>query len=134
MSPRAAWRLEALGFAQVYDYVDGKVDCVGHGLPTEGEGPHYAVAGEVVSTDVATCSLDESLSQVRKRVQDSDYNFCVVVNDARVVLGRVRKEALGQAGGVASDVMEAGPTTVRPREPLASLVERMKKRGPPTSS
>ena len=26
MSPRAAWRLESLGFTEVYDYVDGKAD------------------------------------------------------------------------------------------------------------
>ncbi|MDP9404293.1 MAG: rhodanese-like domain-containing protein [Actinomycetota bacterium] len=34
MSPRAAWRLEHLGFAQVYDYVAGKVDWMAAGLPT----------------------------------------------------------------------------------------------------
>jgi rhodanese-related sulfurtransferase len=37
MSPRAACRLELLGFTQVYDYVAGKADWLAHGLPTEGE-------------------------------------------------------------------------------------------------
>ena len=35
MSPRAAWRLESLGFARVYDYVAGKADWMAAGLPTE---------------------------------------------------------------------------------------------------
>jgi hypothetical protein len=26
MSPRAAWRLESIGFGQVYDYAAGKAD------------------------------------------------------------------------------------------------------------
>ena len=37
MSPRAACRLETLGFAEVYDYVAGKADWLGRGLPREGE-------------------------------------------------------------------------------------------------
>lgn len=37
MSPRAACRLEQLGFAEVYDYTTGKADWLAHGLDTEGE-------------------------------------------------------------------------------------------------
>lgn len=37
MSPRAAWRLEALGLERVYDYVSGKADWSASGLPLEGE-------------------------------------------------------------------------------------------------
>ena len=37
MSPRAATRLEQLGF-DVYDYALSKVDWMAHGLPMEGEG------------------------------------------------------------------------------------------------
>jgi hypothetical protein len=37
MSPRAACRLEQLGFAKVYDYTTGKADWLAHGLETEGE-------------------------------------------------------------------------------------------------
>jgi rhodanese-related sulfurtransferase len=36
MSPRAVWRLEAMGFSRVYDYAVGKVDWMAAGLPTEG--------------------------------------------------------------------------------------------------
>ena len=36
MSPRAAWRLEALGFGGVYDYVAGKVDWIAAGYLPNG--------------------------------------------------------------------------------------------------
>src|SRR5689334_6170303 len=35
LSPRAAARLESLGFADVYDYAAGKADWIAMGLPTE---------------------------------------------------------------------------------------------------
>jgi hypothetical protein len=38
MSPRAACRLETLGFPEVYDYVAGKADWLAHGLDVEGAG------------------------------------------------------------------------------------------------
>ena len=41
MSPRAAWRLESLGFGDVYDYVAGKVDWMAAGLPIEGANAHH---------------------------------------------------------------------------------------------
>ena len=48
MSPRAAWRLETLGFERVYDYVGGKADWLGHALPREGEAASVPNAGELV--------------------------------------------------------------------------------------
>src|SRR5439155_1444970 len=36
MSPRAAWRLETLGFMAVYEYAAGKADWGAYGLPLEG--------------------------------------------------------------------------------------------------
>lgn len=58
MSPRAVWQLEAMGFSDVYDFVDGKIEWLGHGLPTEGKGPHHAVVGDVANSPpelVAKC-------------------------------------------------------------------------------
>ena len=45
MSPRAACRLESLGFGEVYDYVAGKLDWMAAGLPTEG--PMLTAQGRV---------------------------------------------------------------------------------------
>ena len=48
-------------------------------------------------------------------------------NDTRIVLGRLRGDAL--SGDIAQSieaVMEAGPTTVRPDERLGDLAQRMR--------
>ena len=54
MSPRAACRLELLGFTQVYDYVAGKADWLAHGLPTEGEQAQIPRAKDVLRRDAVT--------------------------------------------------------------------------------
>lgn len=54
-----------------------------------------------------------------------------MLNEQRIVLGRVRKSALNDADENASaeSVMEAGPSTVRPNTPARELVERLETRG-----
>jgi hypothetical protein len=52
--PRAACRLELLGFTQVYDYVLGKADWLAHGLPTKGERAQLPRAKDVLRRDVVT--------------------------------------------------------------------------------
>src|SRR5438128_716611 len=126
MSPRAAWRLESIGFEQVYDYVAGKADWGSFGLPLEGtKGPR---AGEHVRTDVPTCRLGERLAEVRARVRAVGWDTCIVVNDAGVVLGRLGRGALASEDDVAAEqAMTAGPSTVRPSITLEAIVERMQK-------
>jgi CBS-domain-containing membrane protein len=129
MSPRAAWRLEALGFEHVYDYVAGKADWLGHGLPREGETAGVLYAGDVIDEDPPTCGLADSVADVRARLDGSRYGFSLVVNEHRIVLGRVRRSAMKGANpsGSAEGVMEAGPSTVRPNTRAAELVERLAK-------
>ena len=55
MSPRAAWRLESIGFTRVYDYVAGKADWGSFGLPLEGRRPSSTRVGAHVRTDVPAC-------------------------------------------------------------------------------
>ena len=126
MSPRAAWRLESLGFTKVFDYVAGKADWLASGLPVEGKLADYPRAGTVARTDVPTCRLTDRLGDVRDRTQDADQNVCVVVNDDRIVLGRLRGDALrGDPGATVESVMESGPTTTRPDDPLEAITERL---------
>ena len=56
MSPRAAWRLETLGFTKVHDYVAGKADWGAAGFPLEGT--HGPRAGELARRDAPTCALN----------------------------------------------------------------------------
>src|SRR5438270_3539059 len=95
MSPRAAWRLESIGFEQVYDYVAGKADWGSFGLPLEGT--KGARAGEHVRADVPTCRLEERLQDVRRVVSAAGWDSCIVVNESRVWLGRLGRKALASA-------------------------------------
>jgi len=124
MSPRAAWRLESIGFAKVYDYVAGKADWGSFRLPLEGT--KGLRAGEFVRADVPTCGLDDRLQEVRRQVTAAGWDTCIVVNESGVVLGRLGRKALGSEEEVAVEaVMTAGPSTVRPSITLNEIVERM---------
>jgi len=133
MSPRAAWQLEALGFSDVYDFVDGKLEWISRGLPLDGEGPHFAVAGEVADrASVLTCRLGDRLGDVAHQLDTVPHEYCVVLNDHDIVLGRMRKKNLRGADDTAVEhVMEPGPTTVRGTEPAPELLERMRKKKVP---
>src|SRR6266568_880323 len=94
MSPRAAWRLESMGFAQVYDYTAGKLDWLAAGLATEGSNAQQPRAGEVARDDVPTFGLQERLGEVAPRVRVAGWDACVVVNPERVVFGLLRAKEL----------------------------------------
>jgi len=129
MSARAASRLESLGFTRVFRYTPGKDGWLAMGLPTEGPDADTPRAGDVADRDAPTCALHDRLGDVCDRLRAAGETSCIVVNDQRVVLGRVRGEALdGDAEQTVEAVMEAGPTTVRLSEPLDKLIERMQKR------
>src|ERR671937_1838139 len=99
MSPRAAWRLESLGFTQVYDYEAGKADWLAAGLPREGTLAERATAGDVVRADVPTCLLSDDLGEVRRRVRDSGWDTCMVLNEQGIVLGRLGRRAIAAEDG-----------------------------------
>jgi Mg/Co/Ni transporter MgtE len=130
MSPRAACRLETLGFERVYGYVGGKADWLGHGLPREGKTAAIHYAGELADPDPPTCRLDTPLADITELLDGSRYGYCLVVTPGRVVLGRVRRSALAEAEppGRAEAVMEPGPSTIRPNTRAEALVERLARR------
>ena len=67
MSPRAAGRLESIGYEQVYDYVPGIADWKAAGLPVEGDSPPVQRAADATRPDIPTCAVDEELEEVRRR-------------------------------------------------------------------
>lgn len=129
MSARAAWRLESLGFTQVFRYTAGKADWLASGLPSEGTQAGIPRAGAVARRHVPTCGLADRVGDVRERVRAAEENVCMVVNDRGVVLGRLRGQAL-QAGPRApvESAMEEGPATIRPNTPLEGIARRMHER------
>jgi hypothetical protein len=74
MSPRAASRLESLGFTPVYDYVAGKADWGSFGLPLEGRRPSSTRAGAHARTDVPACRPDDRMTEVRERVRAAGWD------------------------------------------------------------
>jgi|SRR5919198_1834980 CBS domain-containing protein len=128
MSPRAACRLDEMGFEEVYDYVAGKLDWLARGRPTEGARPQARLVGRI-RDDVVTCLPDDRADAVRHRIEASPYGFGLVVSPHGVLLGRVRRSALdGAAGRRVEDMMEPGPSTVRASEDPAALARRLAER------
>lgn len=127
MSPRAASRLESLGFSQVYDYVPGEADWFAYGLPMEGAQAALPRVGVVARHDVPRCALRDRISDVRERVETAGWDVCVVVNERDVVLGLLRKREM-QAEGEATveQVMRSGPATYRPDTLLSEALERLR--------
>jgi CBS domain-containing protein len=122
-----------MGFADVSDFVDGKLEWISHGLPLEGTGPHFAVAGEIADRDaVLTCRIGDRLGEVARALETVPHDYCVVLNDHDIVLGRMRRRNLHGADDTAVEhVMEPGPTTVRASEPAPGLLERMRSKNVP---
>src|SRR5438309_9820811 len=115
MSPRAAWRLETLGFGEVYDYAPGKADWAATGRPTEGELASVPRIGSIAHRDVPTCSLTESVEKVAERTRTAGWYTCIAVNEHRVVLGRLfRRELDARGSQTVEEAMRSGPSTFRP--------------------
>jgi CBS domain-containing protein len=128
MSPRAASRLESIGFEKVFDYVAGKADWGSVGLPLEGAEGSEARAGAYVRTDVPTCRPHDRLSEVCERLDESGWDTCFVVDERRVVLGRLGRRAIrGREEVTAEQAMTLGPSTIRPSARLHAVVERMQR-------
>ncbi|MBW3556022.1 MAG: hypothetical protein KY454_03685 [Actinobacteria bacterium] len=126
MSPRAAWRLESLGFDEVYDYVGSKMDWIGEGLPFEGALVDRPRLGTLADPGVPTCKLDDAVSQVRPRLGQWPLSL-VVTGASRVVLGLVRAENLGGDGDrPVAEVMQEGPSTYRPHVTAEEMSGKLK--------
>jgi hypothetical protein len=64
MSPRAAWRLERLGFGPVFDYTLGKVDWMAAGLPTVRADLSVRRVIDEIDRDPRTCPPDAFVRDV----------------------------------------------------------------------
>ena len=116
-----------LGFSDVYDYVLGKADWLAHGLQSQGSIADEPTAGSVLRSDVATARLAEPVGagpapgrgELRTRLSDDG-----------TLLGRLRRAALdGDPSATAESVMEAGPATIRPNQPLEAVAAGLQSHG-----
>jgi len=130
MSPRAACRLEHLGFDQVFDYTAGIADWKAAGLKVEGEEDTGLTIADAIRPDIPTAEPHEALGEVHQRTTSAGWDEALVVDCDGIVVGRLRGDAWSaDPATVVSEAMELGPTTVRPDGQLRPLVDRMEKRG-----
>lgn len=127
MSPRAAARLEAMGFTEVYDYVGGKADWLTADLPTEGDRAGERRSGSLARQDLPTCRPDESLEDVRQRPDLEAWRVCVVTDADDVVHGilTLGDIADGPESSRAEETMQLAPTTIRPNRSIQSAMNLM---------
>jgi CBS domain-containing protein len=106
--------------------VDGKLDWMAAGWPTEGTNTEHARAGDAAHKDVPTCTLGERLGEVRDRVKAQGWEAAVVVNDERVVLGLLRAKELESDPGLTIEAaMRPAPSTFRPFVSLHEMAHFM---------
>ena len=128
LSPRAAHRLQQLGFAEVYDYVASKAAWLAEGLPGAGLLRDDERAKAFAHEDVPRVKADATIADVVGLV--GDWELVVVVDADDVVLGVVRREAQSLPHDVAVvSVMQSGPPTVRPSIPIRELAASMDEDG-----
>jgi coenzyme F420-dependent glucose-6-phosphate dehydrogenase len=110
--------------------VAGKADWFANGFPREGKCTASPQIGDLIRRDVSICRLGDRVDEVLQRVQTTGWDQCIVVNDAGVVLGLLRGEALHAALGAPVELaMEAGPTTIRPSRSLSDIRTYMRQHG-----
>jgi len=125
MAPRAAARLESLGFNKVYEYKPGKEDWLAAGLPSEGRWGVQATIASVVRRDVPRFGLEDRAGDILESMRAGGWDWAAIVNGAGILLGRVRAGDMTDPDTTASALMEEGPSTYRPNVRLDELLERM---------
>ena len=126
MAPRAAARLETMGFRRVHEYKAGKLDWMAAGLPTEGDNSLHPRAGDASRKDVPVCSLTEKLGDVRDRVKAAGWDAAIAVDSDRIVLGLLRSKELAMDPELSVEqAMRPGPSTFRPYVSLHEMAHFM---------
>lgn len=111
----------------MFDYAAGKAAWLASGLPIEGADAGVPRAGDHARRDVPTCRLGEPLESVRARVRAAGWETCIVVNEERIVLGRLGRSALSSDDeATVEQAMREGPSTIRPDTTLETITQRLR--------
>ncbi len=115
----------------MYDFAVGRAAWAAMGLPLEGALAGLPTAGDAAARDVFTCGMGVEAGRATDGLRETHQDDCIVLNDRGIVMGRTRRKVLEGADGkeLVEELMEPGPTTVRPDESLAAVIERMQRRG-----
>jgi CBS domain-containing protein len=106
--------------------VPGKVDWLAHNLPVEGERATPATAGRLMRDDMVRAAPADRAAAVREAIAHSPYPFALVTGRDGMLMGRVRASELdGAADRPVAELMELGPSTVRPHRAAAELARNL---------
>jgi len=101
-----------------------------HGLPAirENQNRESLTVMDHMQVEVPTCRLDEPVGQAGTRVEPRGYRVCPVVNENGIVLGVISKRDWdSDPTASAEQLMDSGPTTLRPSASLEKAEEMLKK-------
>ncbi len=85
--------------------------------------------GKLAHDDAVTCRLSDRAGEVRDRVAASDYPFALVLSERRVLLGRTPAGDLeAHPELTVEEVMDPGPSTVRPHKTAAAVASDLKQK------
>ena len=102
------------------------MDWLARALPTEGTQADTPRVKDALRDDVVTCGLQDRVGDVMPRVKESPYGFALAVSADGVLLGRLRRSRCeGRDEARVEEVMEEGPSTVRPDKAAPELSERL---------
>lgn len=124
-SARAARLLERLGFTDVYDYGPGKVAWLAKGLPSEGARRPEQRVGSIADPDVVKIPAEATAGDAAVLLDAADRaGFGIVLDDAGIVLGLLRREATGlDPSTPVRDLVQPAPSTFRPSMSIKEMVE-----------
>lgn len=128
LSPRAARRLERLGYGRVFDYVGGKMDWLSFDLPYEGKA---VLVSQRVRRDPIRVGLDDPVEAMADQILADPAKLAVVTDLDQKVHGVLGERELAATGADTSAevVMRVGVKTVRPSEEVGPLTQRMDSAG-----
>lgn len=123
-------RLEALGFANVFDYAGGKKDWMAEGMPVEGDRAAEARIGSLARIDPPTCRPDVLVGQLAGRPDIEQWGRCVVTDGAGTVHGALSPSAIASAdpGEPVDLIMELAPVTLRPDASIEGTMKYLEER------
>ncbi len=115
----------------MYEFAVGRAAWAAMGLPLEGALAGLPTAADAARKDVFTCAMGADAGRATEGLRETHQDDCIVLNDQGIVMGRTRRKVLEGADGkkLVEELMEPGPTTVRPDESLAAVIDRMQRRG-----
>jgi len=113
-----------MGFPDVYDYTAGKADWIAMGMPTEHRGNRLRIE-QVVRKDAPVCAVQDRVAAVRAKLPQG-WNFCVVLNADRIVLGLADFTNESEPGELVEEMMRPAPLTFRPGRTVEEACQFLK--------